>query len=236
MEYEKIYTVPEFLDRLRMAEANSTLYIKGCFGAPMNPKNKIRYTNNLDYNKNRSVMIDAATESTFGFDCVNLIKGILWGWDANISLNYGGASYKSHSVPDCNADGIMRYCNNVSQDFSGIEPGAIVWMPGHVGIYMGGTKVIECTPKWTNNVQYSNLANLGAKDGHSRSWWKWGLLPWIDYGESDMKPDELWHTVQKGDNLITIGKKYKIGWVEIAIRNEIEYPYIIRPGERLRIR
>ena len=40
-----------------------TLYVKGCFGAPMTAKNKTRYTNNNDYNRsdNRSKMINAAS-------------------------------------------------------------------------------------------------------------------------------------------------------------------------------
>ena len=65
-----------------IAENHQTLYIMGCFGAPMTAANKKRYTTNHSYNKAaaRVKMINAASEDTFGFDCVNLIKGILWGW------------------------------------------------------------------------------------------------------------------------------------------------------------
>ena len=94
----------EFLDKLRLAESCKTIYIKGCFGAPMTPANKKRYTNNLPYNNNRAAMINACSADTFGFDCVCLIKGILWGWNADKNKVYGGAVYKSNGVPDVGAD------------------------------------------------------------------------------------------------------------------------------------
>lgn len=58
-----------------------TLYVMGCFGAPMTASNKKRYTQNHEYNRRpeRTAMINAASADTFGFDCVCLIKGILWG-------------------------------------------------------------------------------------------------------------------------------------------------------------
>lgn len=67
----------------------------GCFGAPMNAANKKRYCNNHSYNKQatRQKMIMAASADTFGFDCVCLIKGLLWGWNGNASKTYGGAGY-----------------------------------------------------------------------------------------------------------------------------------------------
>ncbi len=170
----------EFLEKLRLAERSKTYYIKGCFGAPMTPANKKRYTNNLVYNKNRADKINALSADTFGFDCVCLIKGILWGWNADASKQYGGAVYKSNGVPDVGADGIVNYLQHVSTDFSNIIPGECVWMSGHVGVYVGDGKVIECTPKWTSDVQYSNLGNNGYKTGNYRIWTKHGYLPWVE--------------------------------------------------------
>ena len=94
-----------------------TLYVLGCFGAPLNSYNKKRYTSNNEYNKSRSNIINNASSDTFGFDCVNLIKGILWGWNGNVNANYGGATYKSNGVPDTNANGMFQnYCYNKSND------------------------------------------------------------------------------------------------------------------------
>lgn len=72
-----------FIEKLIDAAQNhKTLYVMGCFGAPMTAANKTRYTQNHKYNRQtaRTAMIKAASADTFGFDCVCLIKGILWGW------------------------------------------------------------------------------------------------------------------------------------------------------------
>ena len=71
-----------FVDRLvDIAKNYKTFYVMGCFGAPMTAANKTRYTQNHEYNKaaDRVAMINAASADTFGFDCVCLIKGVLWG-------------------------------------------------------------------------------------------------------------------------------------------------------------
>ena len=89
-----------------IAKNDKTLYVMGCFGAPLTTANKKRYTTNHSYNKAaaRLKMINAASEDTFGFDCVCLIKGILWGWCGDKSKTYGGAKYASNGVPDIGAD------------------------------------------------------------------------------------------------------------------------------------
>lgn len=96
-----------FIEKLIDAAQNhKTLYVMGCFGAPMTAANKTRYTQNHSYNKQaaRTAMIKAASADTFGFDCVCLIKGILWGWTGDKSKTYGGAVYASNGVPDIGAD------------------------------------------------------------------------------------------------------------------------------------
>ena len=167
-----------------IANNYKTLYIMGCFGAPMNIANKKRYTSNYAYNSQptRKKMIESASADTFGFDCVCLIKGILWGWNGNKNATYGGAKYCSNGVPDFGADGIMNYCNNVSSNFSNIVVGEVVHMKGHVGIYIGDGLVAECTPAWQNKVQITACGNIGKKAGYNtRTWVNHGRLKYIDY-------------------------------------------------------
>lgn len=185
-----VMTNTEFVKKCIDAAKNyKTLYVMGCFGAPMNSTNKIRYTNNNSYNKKtaRKNMILAATADTFGFDCVCFIKGILWGWNGDKNKVYGGAKYASNGVPDIGADSMINVCNGVSKNFSSIEVGEVVWMKGHIGVYIGDGLAVECTPKWENKVQITAVGNIGKKAGYNtRTWTKHGKLPYISYeGKTD---------------------------------------------------
>ncbi len=167
---------------LNVAKNYKTLYVMGCFGAPMTTANKKRYTQNHAYNRNaaRTAMIQAASEDTFGFDCVCLIKGLLWGWSGDKSKSYGGATYASNGVPDIGADTMITKCSGVSTDFSKIEVGEVVWMSGHIGIYIGDGLAVECTPKWDNCVQVT-ACNCSKSGYNRRNWTKHGKLPYITY-------------------------------------------------------
>lgn len=173
----------DLANRLKsVATDYKTLYVMGCFGAPMTQTNKARYCKNHSYNKKaeRTAMIQAATEDTFGFDCVCLIKGILWGWSGDVSKTYGGAVYKANNVPDIGADSMIKVCKDVSTDFSNIEVGEAVWMEGHIGVYVGDGLAVECTPKWENDVQIT-ACNTTVDGYNRRNWTKHGKLPYIEY-------------------------------------------------------
>lgn len=174
-----------FVEKLiDIAKNYKTLYVMGCFGAPMNATNKQRYTTNHKYNKDatRTAMINAASADTFGFDCVCLIKGVLWGWSGNASKRYGGAGYAVNNVPDIGADQMIKVCSSVTTDFSKIEVGEALWCEGHIGVYIGDGLGVECTPRWDNDVQITAVANIGSKTGYNaRTWKKHGKLPYIDY-------------------------------------------------------
>ena len=173
----------EFVKKLEDVVKNyKTLYVLGCFGAPMNNKNKTRYCNNNSYNKQvvRTKYIQAATTDTFGFDCSGLLKGILWGWCGNKSKTYGGAVYKVNGVPDTNANGMIKLCSDISTDFSSIEVGEAVWIEGHIGVYIGDGLAVECTPRWKNCVQIT-ACNCSKSGYTTRNWTKHGKLPYIEY-------------------------------------------------------
>ncbi len=168
-----------FLENL--AKNYKTLYVMGCIGNPMTEQNKVRYTNNHPYNKKpqRVKMIKAADENTWGFDCVCLIKAVLWGWRGDKNSPYGGAKYLSNNVPDINADTMITKCTEISTDFSHIEIGEAVWLKGHIGVYIGNNLCVECTPSWKNGVQITSL--------NQRNWKKHGKLPYISYEEENIQ-------------------------------------------------
>ena len=173
----------ELVAKLKDIATNyKTLYVMGCFGSPMTSANKTRYCNNHSYNKKaaRQAMIKAASADTFGFDCVCLIKGVLWGWNGDKTKTYGGAKYAVNGVPDISADGMIAKCSNLSTDFNNIEVGEAVWCKGHIGIYIGDGLAVECTPAWKNCVQIT-ACNRSVPGYNRRNWTKHGKLPYIAY-------------------------------------------------------
>ena len=236
-----------------IADNYKTLYVMGCFGAPMNAANKQRYCNNHSYNRraDRTAMIRAASGDTFGFDCVCLIKGVLWGWCGDTGQNYGGAKYASNGVPDINADTMIKKCRDVSTDFCRLEVGEAVWLPGHIGVYIGGGLAVECTPSFKNCVQITAVQNMGHISGYSsRKWNKHGKLPYVSYtqgtggaagpgegaGAAQNKPEGagpsqaegvlVSHVVKKGDTLYAIAKKYGTTIDKIVAANKGKYSKI----------
>lgn len=182
----KITTAAQLAERcLDVAQNYKTLYVMGCFGAPMTAANKKRYTQNHTYNKQaaRTKMINAVSADTFGFDCVCLIKGLLWGWCGDKTKTYGGASYAVNGVPDIGADTMITKCKDVSTaGWANMEVGEALWVKGHIGIYIGNGLAVECTPAWKNRVQVTAVKNIGTKSGYNaRTWTKHGKLPYVTY-------------------------------------------------------
>ena len=188
----------EFVAKLKAVAQNyKTLYVMGCFGAPLTGGNVSRYCNNHEYNKQaaRTQMIKAAANQNppvFGFDCVCLIKGILWGWNGDASKTYGGASYAVNGVPDIGADTMITKCKGISTNFSNVEVGEALWCSGHIGVYIGGGLAVECSPAFDNDVQITAVKNMGTKSGYNaRTWTKHGKLPYIEYDNAaPVQPDE----------------------------------------------
>jgi cell wall-associated NlpC family hydrolase len=166
-------TNKEFVKKLLNVMNHKTVYMWGTFGSPVSEELLMEKCNQYPnwYIGRAPKLRSLVGKNYFAFDCVGLIKGVLWGWSGS-SLYHGGARYNSNGVPDVTANMLINECNP-TKDFSNIEPGEVVWLDGHVGVYIGDGKVIECTPAWENGVQITN----------SRIWVKHGKLPWIKYDE-----------------------------------------------------
>lgn len=112
-------------------------------------------------------------------DCSGLIKATFWGYPNN-------GRYQKN-LKDMNANTMISQCNNVSSDFKTIVPGELVWLEGHIGVYLRDGVVIECTPKWKNGVQMTFLDNGVNKNIYGlpvRKWKKHGKFKYIDYSNS----------------------------------------------------
>lgn len=158
----------------------------------MTEANKTRWKQEQTYNRrsDRAAKINAARADTFGFDCIGLVKGLLWGWNGDPNKRYGGTVYASNGVPDIGEDQLIGICSGVSTDFSAVEVGEVVWQPGHIGVYVGDGLAVECTPKWSDGVQIT-ACNRSVAGYNRRNWVKHGKLPYVTYeGINDNNAEE----------------------------------------------
>lgn len=176
-------TSAEFVSKLiKIATECRTLYVSGGWGQIATASNKTKAINQYSYNRGIANKIRNAASDTYFFDCVCLLKSVLWGFNFQKNHPTGGAVYASNGVPDVGEGTMINMCKNVSTDFSKIKIGSAVWMPGHIGAYIGNGLAVECTPAWNDQVQITAVANIGSKQGYnSRRWTRHGELPWVIY-------------------------------------------------------
>ena len=104
-------------------------------------------------------------------DCVGLIKGYPWSESETATPKY-------NSSQDVSANGMLGKCKEQGKIATIPEiPGVLVFMSGHVGIYIGNGYVIEA-----RGFDYGVVKTL-LKD---RNWTHWGKCPYITY--TDTKP------------------------------------------------
>ncbi len=164
----KVMTANAFIEKAKEIEKECSLYVLGGIGQMISEPLIRDVCHRIAWNRHRESLYRSYIGRAYAFDCVGLIKAILWEWKPD-SYNYA-----INGVPDINANVMIGYyCTDVSGNFSDIEVGEVVWLPDHIGIYIGDGKVIESTPAWEDGVQ---ITNLGARD-----WLRHGKLQWVDY-------------------------------------------------------
>lgn len=202
-------------------ENYKTYYAWGAFGSPANKKNRERYD------------VPDAPATSFLFDCSGFAyKAIPWGWCGDRTKTYGGATYKKIDT-DKPFD---KVCEDITSDFSNIIPGEVVYMTGHVGLYVGDGKVLECTPAWNGGVQMTECVNVGIKTGlkYKRTWLSHGKLPFVSY---DFEVEQYVNS-QMGDSLSRIAHRHNLTLAKIKELNpNIKPPmYLVRIGQPVRIK
>lgn len=195
----------EYVEKLvNIGRVYRNRYAWGAFGAPATVKNKNRYKVPM-----------SVTPDTFLYDCAGFAyRALPWGWCGDSLKTYGGAIYPVQGdeyYPLVTGD-ILSLCSEVSTDFNHIMPAEVLYMKGHVGIYIGKGRAIECTSKWENGILTSQVNNTKIATGlkYKRTWLKHGKLPFIKYDQFEVEPTEIYRSykVKKGDTLGKIAREY----------------------------
>ncbi|MCQ2425592.1 MAG: peptidoglycan-binding protein [Lachnospiraceae bacterium] len=170
----------------KIASEYETVYALGMFGSPLSLsaiEGKARqypkwYTaEKVGFLKER---MNASSRPVFGFDCVCFLKALFWGWNGDAGKEHGGAVYLSNGVEDLDESTLFSRCGAVGSDFSDVAVGEALWMPGHIGLYLGDSLAVECTPAWENGVQITSVRKT-VSGYFRRDWHKHGKLPYLDY-------------------------------------------------------
>lgn len=103
-------------------------------------------------------------------DCVGLIKGYCWFDPESQSIGYA-----INGMPDYATEQMYELCDERgSMDTMPEIPGLLLWMDGHVGVYIGDGYAIEA-----KGTMYGVVKTEVA----GRGWQGWGKLPCIEYVE-----------------------------------------------------
>lgn len=158
-----------FLTNLYKAYTSNNTYVNGAFGVVLKDKQLDRYLAMNEYNKDHAETIKkrAANFPCFGFDCIGLIKGLVWGWNGDADKTYGGATYESTGVDDINLSNFFtKYCNNITYITDETYPiyvGSLLWTSGHIAIYLGGGVAIESTRYGDARIRFCRIAEMPCK-------------------------------------------------------------------------
>lgn len=175
------------------------------------------------YSIARKEYLKSLAGSSYGCDCAGLIKSYYWG---------GLESPKYNASTDLNTNGmyasalVVGTIENLPE-----EPGIVLYMAGHVGVYIGSGYAVECTlGKYGDGVVKTKV--------NGRGWTHWLKLPSIEY-ESKTRPSKPnTYIVQPGDSFwriaeITLGNGSK--YLQICKANNMKPTSIIHPGDILKI-
>lgn len=123
-----------------------------------------------------------------GCDCVGLIKWCLW-------TDRGRHDIVYDSKTDKNVTGYKHMCTlGDIEDIPDIR-GLLLFMSGHVGVYVGDGEAVECTlGPWGDGIVRTKVAGRG--------WKQYGYLSILDY---DVTPSS---SITIGDNVQFTGSRH----------------------------
>lgn len=143
---------------------------------------------------------------SWSFDCLGFVHTLVNGWN-NDRTKLGGGAVMDNFVLLTGEYETLCTCYDVSADMANIQNGELMYMDGHVGLYVGeivvdrvGSKdyynVAECSPAFSGGCQLTYVDSIGTrynkKGGTVRGKWeKHGKLLRVDYTQTDEAPRKM---------------------------------------------
>ena len=219
-----IMTADEYIRRLKVIANRQTFYKnKWPYNVGLNAPSKAQGT----FKDCRGVTRQNLNPFSIGalsFDCSNLVKSILNGYDVN-NNQVGYYQTDLSNTGDCSEIDLLNQCTGISNDFKNIKAPAIMYMDKpnrHIGTYIGITpdnrfNVIECTTSFGGGVIYSWVDQDGTRrsenggkpivmsDGTYNRWQKYGYPTlWVGnvqnqpISQEKPKEDKTYPILKKG--------------------------------------
>lgn len=157
------------LTEYAISKANKpkTIYVLGTFGQEFTSALLEQKCRQLPFNReNRAFLTGFVDQGYQAFDCCGLMKAFLW--DDNPG-NYNAAEDENEAMMYARAT-VKGNINTLPE-----TPGTLVFMQGHVGVYIGNGYCVEATP---NNEKGWGVIKTPLK---GRGWTTWAQYKRISY-------------------------------------------------------
>ena len=105
-------------------------------------------------------------------------------------------------------------------------PGLAVWRKGHIGVYIGGGRVIEA-----GGYRVGVVETALNRPATGKAWTHWGKLRDVEYADN---PTTV-YVVQKGDTLSKIARKFGVTVARLQTLNGIKNAGLIFVGQKLAV-
>lgn len=142
-------------------------------------------------------------------DCVGLIKGYLWSKNGKIAYDISQDKDVSGMRANCTVVGNIKRIPEIK--------GLLVFMKGHVGVYIGNGEVIEARGH-AYGVVKTKLAD--------RPWVEYGMLKWLEYEEDTSMNDQYGYEVYNTMEEVPI-------WARESVQKALDKGILKGDGKKL---
>ena len=171
------------------------------------------------------------SDGTRQFDCCGLFKCFMWHDYSTKNAKYYGKTQK-----DLSCEGLLAEAKEKGEISTIPEiAGVLVYMKGHMGIYIGNGQVIESTAAKYNGkngkIYKTYFKGNGAGcDGKRTTWIKWFKSPYLTYGEEIKPAEPTKEETTKTDNFLGARGYIKLGDKSESVSKIAEFMYKTFPA------